>query len=49
MRESAPARDFASLWQGIYDFPFRLSNLKAYMIVTLCLICSLSQSSDSPL
>ena len=38
MRESASARDFASLWQGIYDFPFRLSNLKAYMIVTLCSI-----------
>jgi len=38
MRESASARDFASLWQGIYDFPFRLSNLKAYMIITLSLI-----------
>ncbi len=38
MRESASARGFSSLWQGIYDFPFRLSNLKAYMIVTLSLI-----------
>jgi hypothetical protein len=28
----------SSLWRGIYDFPFRLSNVKVWMILTICAV-----------